>query len=209
MIGINLIDESVLVARRRVRRLQKWAMVIAAALVVASFPVGVEISRQHRLVGLRDEQNDANNKIQSAKAKLEKTRLEVAQLNVQIDRADALRTKRSWSRLLHLIERNLPDEMWMVAIATDPPVPPSGVHDRTRLANSRSEGNNEGIAQVVTFEAPRAIVLEGYTLHHGSLYDFMARLKQTKVFNDVELTKASEEPVFASKAVRFKLTCRW
>lgn len=209
MIAINLIDDSLLAARRRVRRMRQWTIVIATGLVIAAFPVGVEISRQQELVALREEQINSDNRIRSTKAKFEETKLEVAQLNVHIDRADALRSKRSWSRLLDLISRNLPDEMWMVSVATDPPVPPSGVRDRTLPASSRSRGSNQGIPQVVSFEAPRALILEGYSLQHGSLYEFMADLKSTNVFNEVELTRATEESVFASTAIKFKLTCRW
>lgn len=209
MIRINLIAESELLARQRARRFRRWTVVVIVAAVTAAFPVGVELSHQQKLLALQAERRDVAEKITSTTTALNAAILEVAQLKSHIARADALRSKRSWSRLLALISRAVPDDMWLISLATDPPAPRSGHRSRSAKKSAASKSAESTEPKVVIIEAPRALVLEGYTLQHHALYEFMSRLKGTKVFNDVELTTATEEPVFASKAIRFKLLCRW
>lgn len=207
MIGINLIPESVVLAKRRRRRLRLWSIVLLATMAVAALPVGVEITRQHQVLTLKGERRQVEVDIKSTRETLNRAGSEIRTLEAQMARSDALRTKRPWSRLLGMLSRNMPDEMWLLSVATDPAVPARGDRDLTPKKSSKNARGHE--PTVVTLEAPRALALEGYAQEYRNLYEFMSRLKQANVFREVTLTRATDEPVFDANAVRFKILCRW
>ncbi len=209
MIGINLIADSVLVSRRRRRRVQRWVMSVLAAGVVASIPVGIELSRHQQVQSLRGEKRLYAAQIESMRSELNEVGIENRGLSAQTARANALRTKRSWSRLLAMVSRTLPEELWLTSMSTDPAVPIRGHRDLTPRKSAAPAGEVDDAPRVVTMEAPRALKLAGYALEHRHLYEFMSRLKSVEAFGDVSLTKAVEEPVFRSKAVRFEIRCTW
>ncbi len=214
MIGINLIDESVLAARRRRRHLRRWLMVLLATAGAAAFPVGLEVSRQQRVQSLKKEKGVLNAHIESSRSKLSAMGMEIRALQAQAARADALRRKRPWSQLLRRVAEVMPQELWLVSLSTVPAAPVGGHKNMIPEevpANAPFSGDPKGerSPKVVTMEAPRALTFEGYALAHGNLYEFMSRLKDTNLFTDISLTRAYEEAVLTAEAVRFKIECRW
>lgn len=211
MIGINLIDGAVLADRRRKRRVRRWVLAAGAAGLVATVPVFMEWSRHQQVVSLRAERGALEAQIESTRSKLNQLGNEIRNLEAQTARANTLRSKRSWSRLLSVVSEVMPQDLWLVSIATDPPRPVRGNRDLRPKKPKQGAAAQDGddAPQVVTMEAPRALTFDGYALVHRDLYDFMSGLKGTDVFADVSLTKATEEPVFSAKAVRFKIHCRW
>ena len=214
MIGINLIDERVLLARRRRRRLQLWGSVLALTSLLCAFPIGVEFSRERQVRTLIRERAEIGSRIERTRSEIATVGAENRTLKSQIARSDALQTKRSWARLFAMLSGTMPDDMWLLSIATDPAVPDRSDVDLTKIggrtkpvANQTPEDELE--TQVVTLIAPRSLVFEGHSLEHRSLYEFMSQLKHTGSFSDVSLIKASEEPVLGGRAVRFDIRCRW
>lgn len=212
MIGINLIDDSVLAARLCKRYLRRWLTVVLATVAFAVFPVGLEASRQRSVQSLKLEKGVLTSQLESSSAKLTTVGMEIHALEAQAARADALRRKRPWSQLLGKIAEVMPEELWLVSLATVPSAPSGG--NRNLIPSAATRKSSSGAAdddkpQVVTMEAPRALALEGYALAHKNLYEFMSLLKDTNLFADISLTRASEEPVLTAKAIRFKIECRW
>ena len=207
MIGINLIPESVVLARRRRRRLRVWTLILLTTVAVTALPVGVEMTRQHQVQTLKGERRQVEATIVSTREALNRTGSEIRTLEAQMARSDALRAKRPWSRLLGILSRSMPHEMWLVSLATDPATPPRGDRDLTPKKSSEKKGVHE--PTVVTLEAPRALALEGYALEYPNLYEFMSRIERARVFREVALIRATDEPVFDANAVRFKILCRW
>lgn len=213
MIGINLIDERVLWARRRRRRLQRWACVLACTLLLGAFPIAVEVSRERQVRTLIRERAEINSRIKQTRTEIADVGVEIRALETQIARSDALQTKRSWAGLFALLAEAMPDDMWLLSIATDPAEPDRNDVDLTDDDPTKRSAvklrKDESETHVVTLIAPRSMVFEGYSLEHRSLYEFMSQLKRTNSFSDVSLTKASEEPVLTGHAVRFDIRCRW
>lgn len=214
MIGINLIDERVLFARRRRRRLQLWGLVLAFTSLLGAFPIGVEFSRERQVRTLIRERAQIGSRIERTRTEIAAVGIEIRTLESQIARSNALQTKRSWAGLFALLTGAMPDDMWLLSIATDPAVPAASDVDLTEDGSRTTPAANqppedEPETKVVTLIAPRSLVFEGHSLEHRSLYEFMSRLKHTGSFSDVSLTKASEEPVLGGRAVRFDIRCRW
>lgn len=208
MIGINLIPESVLLARRRRRRLRVWAITLFSTAAVGAFPIGLEFSRYRQVQSLESQRRRIETDIESTRADLNQVGVEIGTLRSQMARADTLRTKRPWSRLLGMFSRTLPEEVWLLSIATDPAAPARGDRDLTPKPSASKNDQQQG-PKMVTLEAPRTLALEGFALEYRNLYEFMARIKLAEAFADVTLTRATEEPVFDAHAVRFKILCRW
>ncbi len=206
MIGVNLIDDAVLLARRRGRRVRQWAAILAVAIAFGAVPIGVEIANEHKVETLLSRRRGIEAAIESARTDLQNLRVETRTLETQVSRAEALRAKRSWRRLLVHLSREMPEEMWLLSVSTDPAFP--APRAARRPPKPPPDGANAD-TQVVTLDAPRALVLDGYSLDQRKLYEFMAKLKQRRFFSEVTLTNAIEEPVFASSAVRFRVLCRW
>lgn len=211
MIGINLIDDSVLASRLRRRCLRRWMVVLLATMGLAIFPVGLEASRRQSMQSLNLEKSMLSSQMESSQAKLSTVALEIRALQAQAARADALRRKRPWSQLLGKVAEVMPEELWLISLATVPSAPAGGNRNLVPAAAAKnpSTGDGDDEPQVVTMEAPRALAIEGYALAHKNLYEFMSRLKGTGLFVDISLTRASEEPVMTEKAIRFKIECSW
>lgn len=214
MIGINLIDERVLWARRRRRRLQRWALVLLGTSLLGAFPVGVELSRQGRVRTLIRERGEINRRIQQTRSEIATVGAEIRTLESQIARSDALQTKRSWAGLFALLATSMPEDMWLLSIATDPAIPDRGDIDLTADVESSKRGGSdqkqgESANRVVTLLAPRSLVFQGFSIEQRSLYEFMSELKRSESFTSVSLTKASEEPILNDRALRFDIRCQW
>jgi Tfp pilus assembly protein PilN len=135
---------------------------------------------------------------------LSATAQSLADLNDRIERANALRTKRSWAGLLSLVAQCLPQEVWLTSVATDAP-PPAAARRRTSPRASEKQDH----PTVVVLDGARRAALAGYALGHEQLYDFMARLKAAQAFDRIDLVKADKEDVLWARAVRFELLCTW
>ena len=210
MIGVNLIDAGVLAARCRKRHLAGWGLALLATGVLAAFPVGIELSRHQKVQALNDRKITLATSIETTRGELNQIAIEILSLESQTARADALRAKRSWSRMLTMFSQTMPEEVWLVSIATNPVAPTRGNKDmRPPPIKNQNNGEKPQTLRVVTMDAPRALTFEGYAVAHRDLYEFMSTLKQTDLFSDVDLTKAVEEPVYNAHAVRFKIECKW
>jgi Tfp pilus assembly protein PilN len=188
----------------------RWAMAATLASAVSSFPVGMEMSRNQRARALNAELSVINERVAMSTERHNKLSVQIGTLRTQIDRANALRSKRPWAALLEGISKSLPDDIWLSILATNPPRPAGG-RKIIALPESKIDPNDTQKPEttIITMEAPRALSLEGYSLTQQSLYEFMSRLKSTGLFIDVGLEKAAEEPVLTGKAVRFKIHCQW
>jgi Tfp pilus assembly protein PilN len=209
MIAINLVDESVLLLRRRSRHIRRWVLAVLGAAVLGVFPVGVEYSRNRRLQSLEGEQEEIVLSTQTVRATLNELDTDIRTLETQVSRADALRAKRSWSGLLGLVSDTLPDAVWLVSLATDPAIAPSGERNFIPKEDKTPGDKEKPSRTVVTLEAPRALNLQGFALEHRYLYEFMTKLKATNAFSEVTLTRLAEQPVLGGNAVRFDILCRW
>ncbi len=208
MIAINLIPEQVVLAKRRRRRLRAWGCILLLSAAVCALPVSVEAARNRRVRSLRAERTHLLAGIEESRAELNRVRLDVQDLEAEAARADALRTKRPWATLFALLSENLPEEMWLMSVATDPATPPRGDVDRTAEPNQTGP-DRDAEAEVVMLEAPRKLTLDGYAVDYLSLLSFMTDLNNCKAFHTVSLTRAVDEPAFDATAVRFKIRCEW
>lgn len=123
----------------------------------------------------------------------------------QIERAKALRSKRSWSSMLELIADTMPPGCWLTELATDPPAP-TGVQKQPRELNVADAAKT---AQTVTIEAPQKLRIIGYASDPAEPLTFIDNLKASNVFTDVVSKGTQREPAGDGYSFRFELECLW
>ena len=209
MIGVNLIPDSVVRSHRRSRRIRHWIVVGAVAAGLVVVPVGWQLRREAKAAELSNQKHSRDSELAAVKADLAEINRFINHLDERIDRANALRTKRSWAGLLLLLVDCMPERVWLASLATEGPR--VGMSSRGAAASKNALPLAPGHAGpvVTTLDGARSLKLAGYAVEHETLYDFMDRLKQSQAFRHIELLKAEKEPVLWSEAVRFELTCEW
>ena len=215
MVGINLIPEHVRWARARRRRLVRWATAVVLSLATLTIPLGIEWYFRARAEVLREEQQRLQAELAAVRTQLTEANREQTALASEIERARALRSKRSWSGLFALLGQCLPRDAWLTAVATDPATPPAqkaqaGSLHQTVLNLAGLKGKPEPAGpSIITIEAPRKLRLEGYTGDYQELYAFIALLKQTGAFAEVQQGWARTEQVDRRSVVSFEVICTW
>jgi Tfp pilus assembly protein PilN len=207
MIGVNLIPARTYTARAGKRRLRVWGVTVALALAANTLPFLVNSWNVAKAGELREEHQSLSRQVTEVQKEVGSTAAEAATLLGRIERARALKTKRSWSAMFTMIGACLPEEAWLTSIATDPSAP-SGAGRPPRLpASGPVKKSNE--MQTVRIDAPEKLKIVGHAADHAQLYAFMANLKATNVFASVDLVRSGEKLVADRSAVAFELTCGW
>lgn len=208
MIGINLIPPAILNAHRRARRIRRWMVVSAVVAVLAVLPLLWQVRQHARAAELVRRKQTRATEVASVRAELDQVNRSLAELNERLERANALRTKRSWAGLLTLMATCLPDKVWLTSASTEAAAA-AGKKQRVAPAAPAPAGEQESAPAVVGLDGARRLSLAGFALDHAEVYEFMARLDASAVFDGVQLLKADKEPVLWSQAVRFELICTW
>ena len=206
MIGVNLIPWSVQVAQRRRLHIQRWAAAALIAGALLCVPAMFDRVRQAEAseLGLHNQRlqvqlADLRRDVRSISARAEQAQL-------QIKRAEALRSKRSWSALIALIGQCTSDGSWLTSIATDPPTAP---HGGSRTSARPGSNEKSGGSTSIVIEAPRRLRISGYATDAVEPLTFVTNLKSAGVFRDVILESTRREPVLDGSYFRFSVVCDW
>lgn len=215
----NLIPRRILAARARKSHLRGWLLgvMLSCAAVVVSFSLN-EVSRV-RAESLAKQHDELQEQFHEVNRDLRVTSQRVQVVQGRIERANALRRKRAWSKLLMFVGQSLPDEAWLTAIATDPAQPSGRVARGSRgsvlKAAEAGAGKETDKPDTIVIDAPRKLVIKGKAFEHGQLYTFMQHLKEAGVFRSVQLVRSALEKVATPKeqsdlqVVAFELVCEW
>jgi Tfp pilus assembly protein PilN len=204
MVSVNLLPATILIARRRNRRVRLWVTAGAMVVGLTAIPLAVDLTKTAQASSLEVRLRPLHTRLARVRGDLKAVAEQREELTTQLARADALRGKRPWADLLALISEKTPDTVWLTSLRTRLGAPLRPMEKPARTASSAT-------AQVdaVVLGGPSGLHLEGYALDHESLYEFMSALKNLGVFPKVELTAAGKEPVLDGTAVRFVLECDW
>ena len=202
---LNLIPENVCNGYRRRARIRTWGIAFTLATVVLAIPVGWDWSRQAKARRLRVKHAELTATRSATQTEWEHVKREVAKTQAQIERADALRAKRAWSSMLALIARDVPPNVWLVSVATDPAVPPNQAARRVLSPNPAGEPD----AASITIDAPSKISIVGFAPHAEDPITLVSNLKASGAFRDVTLRRSFLEPIDDGLYFRFDIVCEW
>ncbi|HEY3242101.1 MAG TPA: PilN domain-containing protein [Phycisphaerae bacterium] len=206
-VAVNLVPKVLRMQEARRRRTARWTLTALIAALLAGGTTLVTLDRQASAAELRAQQRSLQVSLTAVRGRLSDATETCRRLKSEIQRADALRSKRCWSGMLALLSRAMPAETWLTSISTEPPLPSGAGPVRALLPSGATQPTT---AQPITLSAPTSLILRGYALDHDALYAFISALKQSRVFSKVELVgKAGAEPMLKTTAVRFELSCTW
>ena len=212
MIGVNLIPAQQRQVRRHQSHLVWWGVAIGLVAVVGAISVTVGLAKATQVARLKLESRRDQASLEEQHREMLALTLQSSELRGQIERASALRAKRSWSALIAMIGRVAPREVWLTSLATDPTKPGAGALSGRLLGQRAARRENAPSRMVI--EAPRRLVLAGYAQNQEALYELMGELKNTGVFVDVALRSSAQEKMMGGRKLdfdlyRFELTCEW
>ena len=207
---INLIPAEVHHAAIQRSHLRRWALVVALAGVVAGIPYSLSLARNAQVSKLREEVEFVDLQNSKVRTQLRVATGQAQQLNSALERSRALRAKRAWSGMFALIASSLPADCWLHSVATEPDSPGASV---IRTAVVPTPAGAPVAAETVTIEAPRKLVLLGYSTSDSQPLVFVSNLRDSNAFTNVALQKAMRAPseTNASAAVlhQFEIACGW
>ncbi len=195
MTSVNLIPESVLVAQTQRRHAKSWTLLVLAAAGLSAVPLMLDWSRRAHAAELRDESDRLRQELGSTRLQLRTTSAEATRVFLEVERANALRSKRAWSGMFALIASCMPADCWLASVATDPDAPAGGASPGPVVAQPKS---TDGKREIVTIEAPRKLKIIGYAENDTQPLAFVTHLKESRVFRSVLLERAVRAPDVAA-----------
>jgi len=205
MVEVNLIPESVRLARARRRHGRRWVTSIAVAAVILAVSAGVEWLHRAEAHELHGTSQRLYEELTAARTELRSVTAEAERVRLQIERAKALRSKRAWSGMFALIASHMPVGSWLTLVATDPAKPTAGA--RYAPASNRAKGAEP--QQAITIDAPRKLKISGYALNAGDPHEFVRGLKSTALFTKVQLEHSQRESILNGSYFQFEVVCEW
>ena len=204
---VNLIPRRVQFAQLRRTRLRRWGIAVgvsAAAVLVAS---GIDGLQRAKAAQLQQRQAQLGHQLSAVRDSLRSLVGETQELTHRLERANALRDKRSWSALFELLGACLPADCWLSAVSTDPANPadrgsatPAGAVPPNPVAPTSG---------VLTLDAPRRLRVVAYSPDAAQPHAFVSALKDSGVFANVQLERTQREALFDGFYFRFELLCEW
>ncbi len=206
MITVNLIPKRVQVAQVRRRHIRGWTLINLVAGVSVAVPVCLDRVQKAKAQELQSQRTLLTGELTAMRQQLTVVERQAEDASLQIQRADALRSKRAWSGMLALIGSVMPPQCWLTRVATDPDAPRRGPSRRAPAVKHAPVG--KASLQVV-IEAPRKLQLVGRAIDASDPLAFVTNLKATGVFHRVSLEGASREPGGRDSHFRFEIVCEW
>ena len=125
MTRVNLIPPGVQRSQIRRGHLKRWAASLAAVVTAVGVSLTVEGLRQVEANDLRAQKARLQEELESTRREARDVTAEASGVLERIERAKALRGKRTWSALFSLIDSCLPNGCWLTQVASDPATPGS------------------------------------------------------------------------------------
>lgn len=182
-----------------------WICALLVSVTVGAVPairsLVIEIQRHD----LEQTRTELQKELSTVKTKVAQLEEDQKTLDSRIRSADAIRTKRSWSGLFNILGAAMPDEVWLTQMSTTPELP-----RRQRLRSSRTVAVQFSRQRSNSQDAdPTMINIKGYSLSHEKLIDFLAMLRQSDVFKEVQLISAQQEEKDGMRSISFEADCGW
>jgi Tfp pilus assembly protein PilN len=206
MPSVNLMPPQAWARRCLRRRIRAWSAALVVALLFAKVALGLYATSAAKAAAVMSDAAPLTSEFERVRAQLAETAQACTALAKQIERADALRTKRDWAGLFAMVSERTPPTVWLTGLKSAGG-DGRGSHRHTAAAPSTDAAGEA--EPLLLLEGPDQLRIEGYALELESLYDFMGALKSAKVFESVELSAAGREPMLRATAVRFIIVCDW
>lgn len=205
----NLMPQACLIARQRTLRRNRWGGVVVACALALACGGFARFSTMHAV----DLASDRLAHLQARQAELDRqlgilVRTRGA-LYEQARRLAALRQSQPLPEQLVALAAEAPGGILLTDLRAEAPAPPApdAAHARPTPPAAAATAEASAAAQTVS-SALRTIHLSGYALDHEHLTQLIESVRKIPNWQQVELVRASREPLGAGQAIAFRLECR-
>ena len=209
---INFIPARIQFAQARKEHLRAWAIGIAVVLLLDAVPVVMHWSAHHEAATRREQAAKLEDQLQDLRKDVQTTTTAAHEASLQLERANALRAKRSWSAMLGLVARSMPASCWLNTLATDPDAPSASASAQPSSPAPNAGPNAIAVKplarKVVAVEAPRKLRLIGYAINATDPLTFVTRLREQKAFDRIALERTMRGPG-PDDPFQFEIVCEW
>lgn len=205
-VSVNLVPTAWVEARARAGRRTAWLSVVAGAAIVVGAGWGLHRTATAaldrlggELRGLETHRADAQRRLIAASA--ERTRL-----LERLRAVCAARRPQPWAHRLAALMRETPEGVFLTALTVNAPGAAPAAAARGPARRAAAAPRPEPAAARA---APGAqdVRLLGYALDHGALIQLLNTLQGRPGWQQVELVRATLEPLRGGSAVAFEVAC--
>lgn len=211
---LNFIPPQVQNSQMRGFRLRRWGIVVAVVLLLDLIPIFMHWQARAHVEVLAAKAGQLEIQLEQLRNEVKHLQIEGEDVALQLERASALRAKRSWSAMLAMIARTMPDTCWLTSFATDPDTP-SAVQQVAvvplpvaNAAVSTREASTAPAKSVVVVDAPRKLSLMGKARSAADPLTFVTRLREEHIFKSVLLERTVRGPG-PEEPFQFQISCQW
>lgn len=205
MKGVNLIPAYR--RERKHRRLRKRGWIVCCTGYAAALVAACAVARAAWLPDTKDMARDlakASKQVAELEQASASARGKLAEANAMLQTVRAVAEQPDWSILLGALGRSVGDDVVLGVVKLDSIREPSGGPVRTAGASR----GGAAAAQAAGRQAERwTLELQGHGRSQGSASQFVVRLQETGLFEDVKLMRTNREPFLTGQAVAFQVQC--
>jgi len=188
MQGVNLIPADRREAQQRRRRLRHWIVAsVGWTGLVVSASVGSQFLWGTDSAATASELTQTQQQISDSTQKLNNLRRQLAEAQVLRQTAQSLRDQPDWSLLLGILSSALDDDVVLREIQLSP--------------------QRGGTAGDASRSSMYTVQLRGFSRSQPAVSQFVLRLQQNGLFDEVKLVRTGREPVMNTTAVTFDVSC--
>jgi hypothetical protein len=199
MRGVNLIPTARLQAQRLRRRLRVWMLALIGwtGLVLAACAGARVMLGQDRAAAVADELVKTQAQVVQVRAQSSQVARQLAEADATRRSAEALVDQPDWSILMSGVAALTGDDLMLREFT----LTPAG-ETRARAGTSAGSG-----AQPTTRPARYELRLRGLGRQQQAVGQFVVRLQQLGLFDEVRLARSGREPLGNGSVIGFEITC--
>ena len=211
---LNLIPAPRCQARARRARVRTWSVVLGAyALAAAAGYVACYAYPDGDQTALLRDARAVTEELRSSGRQMRAVRTQVAEAAGKLAIARNIRNHPDWSLLLAMLSDSLADQIVLDRCALVAVDSPAGGPDGPAAPAPPSAGRARGLHPAPAAAAAAAgtrgfhFTVAGYARTQSAVSQFVLRLEQARVFDEVRLVETSLKPFLGGQAVAFQVEC--
>jgi len=210
--SVNLVPTARLHVHARTRRRNRWLATCVSLAALVGIGWSVQRAARVALTHLADEVRTLELQRTEVQRRLTGADAQRTQLLQRLEVVSAARHPQPWAGRLVRLTREAPEGVFLTTFeitASDAPVsgartvappPAPATTDATKSTSTASDPAAKAATQ--------AVRILGYALDHAALLQFVNTLQRLPGWQQVELVRATQDPLRGGQAIAFELDCR-
>ena len=202
MINVNLVPDARLAKKRRRVRLRVWtALCLAYALVLVAMSAGGYVIWSGGDVALANELEAVGEQAKDYQFSIDTLQQELAEAEAALQASRAMGNQPDWSTLLVLLAQKLGDEIVLDGCKLSP------LAEQEDPSGAKTASPKLSAKDIPLGQRRYCLKLSGFGRTQTAVSQFVLRLEQIPLFEEVKLVKSNRQDFLSSEAVGFEIEC--